>query len=46
MDIKASSAKDAADKIDPMPVANQICREAGKGNASTATMGSNQCSRN
>jgi Zn-dependent peptidase ImmA (M78 family) len=46
VNIKASSAKDAAEKIDPTPVANQICREAGKGNASSNTMGSNQCTRN
>jgi hypothetical protein len=43
--IQANSASDAANKIDPQPVANQICRDAGKGNASTATMGSSQCSK-
>jgi hypothetical protein len=42
--ISASSASDAAKKIDPTPVANQICKEAGKGNASSSTMSSNQCS--
>jgi hypothetical protein len=44
--VSASSASDAAAKIDPTPVANKICRDAGKGNASSSTMGSNQCSRN
>lgn len=42
--ITASSASDAAKKIDPTPVANQICKEAGKGTASSSTMSSNQCS--
>lgn len=42
--ISASSSSDAAAKIDPTPVANRICQEAGKGNASTSTMGSQQCS--
>jgi hypothetical protein len=44
--VNASSASEAAAKIDPTPVANQICRDAGKGNASSSTMGSSQCSRN
>ena len=42
--ITASSSSDAAQKIDPTPVANRICQEAGKGNASSSTMGSSQCS--
>lgn len=42
--IQADSRSDAAKKIDPEPVANQICRNAGKGNASSSTMGSSQCS--
>lgn len=42
--ISASSSSDAASKIDPTPVANRICQDAGKGNASTSTMGSQQCS--
>ena len=43
--VQASSSSDAAKKIDPAPVANQVCREAGLGNASSSTMGSSQCSR-
>lgn len=43
--IQASSSSDAAKKIDPTPVANKICQDAGKGNASSSTMGSNQCSQ-
>jgi hypothetical protein len=43
--VTASSSSDAAKKIDPTPVANQICQDAGKGNASSATMGSSQCER-
>jgi hypothetical protein len=42
--VTASSSSDAAKKIDPTPVANQICKDAGKGNASSSTMGSSQCS--
>ncbi len=42
--ITASSSSDAAKKIDPTPVANKICQDAGKGNASSSTMSSNQCS--
>jgi hypothetical protein len=42
--VPASSSSDAASKIDPTPVANQICKEAGKGTASSSTMRSNQCS--
>lgn len=43
--VSASSSSDAAKKVDPTPVANQICKEAGKGNASSSTMSSNQCSQ-
>lgn len=43
--VQASSSSEAAKKIDPAPVANQVCREAGLGNASSSTMGSSQCSR-
>ena len=42
--VTASSSSDAAKKVDPTPVANQICKDAGKGNASSSTMSSNQCS--
>jgi len=42
--VDANSASDAAKKIDPTPVANGICQAAGKGNASSSTMGSSQCS--
>ena len=44
--VTASSSSDAASKIDPTPVANRICQDAGKGNASSSTMGSSQCSKN
>lgn len=43
--VDASSASDAAKKIDPQPVADKICKDAGKGNASSKTMGSAQCDR-
>ena len=42
--VQASSASDAAKKIDPTPVANRICQDAGKGNASSSTMSGGQCS--
>lgn len=42
--VQASSASDAARKIDPTPVANNICQDAGKGNASSSTMSGGQCS--
>ncbi len=42
--VTASSSSDAAKKIDPTPVANKICQDAGKGNASSSTMSGNQCS--
>ncbi len=41
--VNASSKRDAAEKIDPTPVANRICKEAGKGNASSSTMSGDQC---
>lgn len=41
--VPAGSSSDAAAKIDPTSVANRICQDAGKGNASSSTMGSNQC---
>ncbi len=44
--VTASSSSDAASKIDPTPVANRISQDAGKGNASSSTMGSSQCSKN
>ena len=43
--IYANSSSEAAEKIDPTPVANQICQNAGKGNASSSSMSSNQCTR-
>ncbi len=42
--VPASSSSDAAKKINPTPVANKICQDAGKGNASSSTMSGNQCS--
>jgi hypothetical protein len=42
--VNASSSSDAARKIDPTPVADQVCREAGKGKASSSSMSSGQCS--
>lgn len=42
--VQASSPSDAARKIDPTPVANQICQDARLGNASSKSMGSAQCS--
>ena len=41
--ISASSSSDAARKIDPQPVADQICKEGGYGKASSSTMSSGQC---
>ncbi len=38
--VTASSSSDAASQIDPTPVANRICQDADKGNASSSTMGS------
>ena len=43
--VDASSASDAAKKIDPQAVADRVCKDAGKGNASSKTMGSAQCDR-
>lgn len=43
--IDARSPSDAAQKIDQPAVADKICRDAGRGNASSKTMGSAQCSR-
>lgn len=42
--VSAGSSSEAAKKVDPTPVANQICKDAGKGNASSSTMSGNQCS--
>jgi hypothetical protein len=42
--VNASSSSDAARKVDPTPVADQVCREAGKGKASSSSMSSGQCS--
>ncbi|MEF8709808.1 MAG: hypothetical protein V5B38_13420 [Candidatus Accumulibacter propinquus] len=42
--VSASSASDAAKKIDPQPVAAQVCKSAGLGSPSSSTMGSSQCS--
>lgn len=42
--VKADSKSDAAKKIDSNGVADQVCKDAGKGAASSSTMKSEQCS--
>lgn len=43
--VNASSSSDAASKINPQPVADQVCRDAGYSKATTGTMSPSQCAK-